>query len=84
MSAKELVIMAKQKYMELLKGQDNESDKVSSSTQTDSNFDENIPKGTDAEHTEHMFIRRTVKDGLPGFINEKRKKKRKTIKWLPY
>ena len=96
MSSKEIVMLAKQKYDELIKQKPaTTTDVQSSSTQTDTEAvaqqKEDDISSLPSLQTEHMFVQQGAEDGIPGSLFTDRgqykipgRRKKERLNWLSY
>lgn len=96
MSVKEIVMIAKQKYDDLIKQEHSSSikDVQSTYTQTETDMqekreDDHKPVPSDFRH-ESMFVQHPAEDGIPGMLftdhkpNKMLRRQKKRFKWLTY
>ena len=96
MSVKEIVMIAKQKYDDLIKQEHSSSIKDVQSTYTQTETDmqgkreeDHKPVPSDIRH-ESMFVQHPAEDGIPGMLftdhrpNKMLRRQKKRFKWLTY
>lgn len=82
MSLKELILIPKQKLQSLTKTSAESKDVVDVETQTEDRS-VNLDEKSDVKD-EQKFVKHLIQDGVPGNMDTKHKRKRKTLKWKPY